>query len=70
MRASSGPDPSLGLRTRPEVNEDATLLLSGRPHPVRGSSKVRAVRPQKDQSECPEHKRTLGQAGNGLRSDA
>lgn len=67
LRASSGPGWPLGLRTRPRVNEGATLLLSGGPHPVRRPSEGRAVRPQKDHSEGPEHKRqNLGQAGEGL----
>lgn len=60
----------MGLRTRPGVKEGATPLLSGRPHPVRGPSRGRAVRPQKDQSECPERKRTLDQAGSGFTGDA
>lgn len=36
---------------------------SGRAIPEQGSET------QKDQSECPDHKRTLGHAGRGLRSD-
>lgn len=38
---------------------------------MRRPSEGRVVRPQKDQSEVPEHKRqSLDQAGEGLRSDA